>query len=335
TPPPSPTPLGGRGTRLSLALDGVPWAAQAGVFLAAERGYFAEVGLDVHLRAAASREAALGALASGDDDLALVGGLDLLRARGEGAPVVSLFAVTPHPLVALLALRAGGPGRPRDLDGRRVASSQGEQCHEGVGCHREERDDRGALATRPEQVEAAHQRQVVVAGRQRAERRLARFGGPQVYVEPDLGEIAALRGEEHTRLRRPWDAVEREREARAAAAERGRRRGRRHPPDRARPGDRRRARIGWPRRRGRHRGVVPGAGQRRLGLAAQPPPTAEPRRGEQRERGPAAQPARRCHGRAARSTAPTRRKRAMLRAEDTTIAAKTRSVRSWSAARIM
>lgn len=121
TPPPSPTPLGGRGTRLSLALDGVPWAAQAGVFLAAERGYFAEVGLDVHLRAAESREAALGALASGDDDLALVGGLDLLRARGEGAPVVSLFAVTPHPLVALLALRAGGPGRPRDLDGRRVA----------------------------------------------------------------------------------------------------------------------------------------------------------------------------------------------------------------------
>jgi putative hydroxymethylpyrimidine transport system substrate-binding protein len=121
TPPPSPTPLGGRGARLSLALDGVPWAAQAGVFLAEERGYFAEVGLDVHLRVAESREAALGALAAGTDDLALVGGLDLLRARGEGTPIVSLFAVTPHPLVALLSLRAGGPARPRDLDGRRVA----------------------------------------------------------------------------------------------------------------------------------------------------------------------------------------------------------------------
>jgi putative hydroxymethylpyrimidine transport system substrate-binding protein len=102
-------------------LDGAPWAAQAGLFLARERGYFAEGGVDMHFDVAESREAALQRLSAGRADLAVVGGLDLLRARGEGAPVVSIFAITPRPLVALITVKEGGPARPRDLAGRTIA----------------------------------------------------------------------------------------------------------------------------------------------------------------------------------------------------------------------
>jgi ABC-type nitrate/sulfonate/bicarbonate transport system substrate-binding protein len=78
-------------------LDGAPWAAQVGLFLGRERGFFGEAGVDVHFDVAPSREAALRSLAEGRADLALVGGFDLLRARSAGAPVVSIFALTVRP----------------------------------------------------------------------------------------------------------------------------------------------------------------------------------------------------------------------------------------------
>src|SRR5205814_6595587 len=101
TPPPTATAAPSGKGRLSLALDGEPWLAQLGFFLARERGYFQEAGLDLHFVVAASREAAMRALIAGQVELALVGGLDLLRARSEGAPVLGLLPVVPKPLVAL------------------------------------------------------------------------------------------------------------------------------------------------------------------------------------------------------------------------------------------
>jgi ABC-type nitrate/sulfonate/bicarbonate transport system substrate-binding protein len=95
TPP--PTPPSGVRPRLSLALDGPPWAAQAGLFLARERGFYVEAGLDVFFHVTSSRASALSQLASGRDELGLVGGDDLLRARAEGTPAVSLLALDASP----------------------------------------------------------------------------------------------------------------------------------------------------------------------------------------------------------------------------------------------
>ncbi|HEY3083535.1 MAG TPA: ABC transporter substrate-binding protein [Chloroflexota bacterium] len=92
-PPPSPTPGGGARTRLSLALDGPPWAAQAGLFMARERGFYLEAGIDVFFHVTPSRTVALSELARGRDELGLVGGDDLLRARAEGTPALSLLAL--------------------------------------------------------------------------------------------------------------------------------------------------------------------------------------------------------------------------------------------------
>jgi len=92
-PPPSPTLGGGARARLSLALDGPPWAAQAGLFMARERGFYLEAGLEVFFHVTPSRSVALSQLARGRDELGLVGGDDVLRARADGTPALSLLAL--------------------------------------------------------------------------------------------------------------------------------------------------------------------------------------------------------------------------------------------------
>src|SRR5207302_9874323 len=84
------------------------------------RGYYQEAGLDLFFHVAPTREAALAALAAGHDQLALTAGLDLLRARAEGAPLVALMPIVARPLVGLIG-RQGALARPRDLAGRRLA----------------------------------------------------------------------------------------------------------------------------------------------------------------------------------------------------------------------
>lgn len=121
TRPAPPAPIPPRAQQLTLVLDGPAWPQQAGLFVAGERGYYAEAGVDVHFDVAESREAALRRVVAGRGELAVVGGLELLTARSEGASLVSIFALTPRPLVALVAVRDGGPSRPRELEGKRVA----------------------------------------------------------------------------------------------------------------------------------------------------------------------------------------------------------------------
>jgi ABC-type nitrate/sulfonate/bicarbonate transport system substrate-binding protein len=120
TPPATSTPVPGRPGRLSIALDGMPWCGQAGLFLARERGYYQEAGLDAYFHVTPTREAALAALAAGQDQVALAAGIDLLRARAEGTPVIALMPIVARPLVGLIG-RQGALARPRDLDGRRLA----------------------------------------------------------------------------------------------------------------------------------------------------------------------------------------------------------------------
>jgi hypothetical protein len=93
TPPPTPTLRPGATTRLSLALDGPPTAAHVGLFVARERGYFLDAGLEPFFHVAGSRVAALAALGSHRDQLGLVGGDDVLRARAEGTPIVAVLAL--------------------------------------------------------------------------------------------------------------------------------------------------------------------------------------------------------------------------------------------------
>jgi len=107
----------------TLELDGPPSAVDAGLYLALQRDYDGDEGLDLRLGTPASPADAVRRLRDGRAKLALLDIHDLARARDRGRDLVGVMALVQRPLAAVLA----GPGidRPRDLDGRRVATGGG------------------------------------------------------------------------------------------------------------------------------------------------------------------------------------------------------------------
>ena len=57
---------------------------------------------------------------SGTDDFGISYQPDVLLARAQGVPVVSVAGLVPHPLNSVIALKSSGITRPRDLVGKKV-----------------------------------------------------------------------------------------------------------------------------------------------------------------------------------------------------------------------
>src|SRR4051794_33534060 len=105
----------------TLELDGPPSAVDAGLYLALQRDYDGDEGLDMRVRKPASPADAVRRLLDGRAQVALLDIHDLARARDRGRDLVGVMALVQRPLAAVVA--APGVRRPRDLDGRRVATS--------------------------------------------------------------------------------------------------------------------------------------------------------------------------------------------------------------------
>lgn len=108
------------GTRVSLALDWFPNSNHAGVFEAVKRGYFKDEGLDVNVYTPADPSTVLQTVGAGRDDFGISYQPDLLQARSEGIPVVSVLGIVQHPLNSVMALETSGIKRPGDLKGKKV-----------------------------------------------------------------------------------------------------------------------------------------------------------------------------------------------------------------------
>lgn len=110
-------------TKVSVALDWIPYAMHSGLFVAKERGYFTDEGIEIDIHAPADASTILQTVAQGRDDFGLNYQPDLLLARSEGVPIVSVAALTQHSLAALMVLEESDIERPRDLAGKRVGHS--------------------------------------------------------------------------------------------------------------------------------------------------------------------------------------------------------------------
>ena len=105
---------------VSLALDWYPNANHIGLFIAQEKGYFAEESLDVEMFTPVDPTTVLQTVGSGEDDFGISYQPDVLLARAQGVPVVSIAGMVQHPLNSVMALKSSGITRPRDLVGKKV-----------------------------------------------------------------------------------------------------------------------------------------------------------------------------------------------------------------------
>jgi putative hydroxymethylpyrimidine transport system substrate-binding protein len=108
-------------TKVTLALDWYPNANHAGIYMALDRGYFREAGLDVEVFTPADPTTVLQTVGAGRDTFGISYQNDVLQARAQGVPVASVAALVQHPLNSLMVLEESGIQSPADLEGKTIA----------------------------------------------------------------------------------------------------------------------------------------------------------------------------------------------------------------------
>lgn len=114
-----PTP-GAPGAEVTIGLTYVPNVQFAPFYLAEQRGYFEEAGVDVTLRHHGDSEDLFGALGSGREQIVVAGGDEMLQARSQGVDVVSVATLYQTYPVSLIVPTGSDIQAPADLAGRTV-----------------------------------------------------------------------------------------------------------------------------------------------------------------------------------------------------------------------
>ncbi|WP_274308710.1 ABC transporter substrate-binding protein [Solibacillus daqui] len=106
--------------KISIMLDWYPNAVHSAFYVAKEKGYFEEQGLDVEIQMPADTNDPLKLAATGKVDLAISYQSQVVQSRAEGIPVVSVAAYVRHSLDSIMMKKEAGVNSPKDLEGKSV-----------------------------------------------------------------------------------------------------------------------------------------------------------------------------------------------------------------------
>lgn len=121
TPPSKPEGADQPLKQVSLVLDWYPNAVHSFVLAAQEQGYFKEAGLDVTIKMPAENPTdGIKLVGAGKETFAFYYQPDVLLARAEQIPIVSVAAVVRHPLNGIIVPQDGSIKSPKDLEGQAV-----------------------------------------------------------------------------------------------------------------------------------------------------------------------------------------------------------------------
>jgi putative hydroxymethylpyrimidine transport system substrate-binding protein len=107
----------------SLVLDFYPNPDHMGIFVAEERGYFRDAGLDVNIETPSDPAAPIKQVAAGRADLAVSYEPEVLLAREQGLDVKAVGALVNRPLTSLIWTRKSGINRLANLRGKTIATA--------------------------------------------------------------------------------------------------------------------------------------------------------------------------------------------------------------------
>ncbi|MDF2679637.1 MAG: transporter substrate-binding protein [Brevibacillus sp.] len=107
-------------TELTVALDWYPNAVHSFLYAAEEQGYFQAENLKVNLQMPSDSNDPLKMAAAGKVDLAISYQTQVVQARSEGIPVVSVGALVRHPLNVIMTRQDSGIDTPQKLAGKSV-----------------------------------------------------------------------------------------------------------------------------------------------------------------------------------------------------------------------
>lgn len=109
-------------TKAVLSLDWVPNTNHTGFYVALDKGWYAEEGIDLEIQVPSDPSAALKQVAAGNTEFGVSFEDELTIARSNDIPVVSLGAILQHNTSAFAVLADSGITRPKDFEGKTYAS---------------------------------------------------------------------------------------------------------------------------------------------------------------------------------------------------------------------
>lgn len=119
TTAPTATP---KPTKAILSLDWVPNTNHTGFYVALEKGWYLEEGIDLEIQIPSDPAAALKQVAYGNTEFGVSFQEEVTIARSNDIPVVSLAAIIQHNTSAFAFLSESGIQRAKDIEGKRYAS---------------------------------------------------------------------------------------------------------------------------------------------------------------------------------------------------------------------
>jgi putative hydroxymethylpyrimidine transport system substrate-binding protein len=108
---------------LTLMLDYFPNADHVGIYAAQADGFFRRADLNVHIEAPTNAATPLQLLAAGKVDVAIGYEPDLMLARNQGTPLVSIGALVQRPLTSIVSIGSQHITTPAALRGKTVGDS--------------------------------------------------------------------------------------------------------------------------------------------------------------------------------------------------------------------
>jgi putative hydroxymethylpyrimidine transport system substrate-binding protein len=113
----------GSAQSLTLMLDWFPNADHVGIYQALAEGDFSKAGLNVHVQVPSDPAAPLRLLAAGRVDMAISYEPELLLARNQNQPLVSVAAMVQQPLTSIVSVGKRRIRTARDLRGKTVGDA--------------------------------------------------------------------------------------------------------------------------------------------------------------------------------------------------------------------
>lgn len=111
--------------KVKVMLDWTPNTNHNGMYLAKEKGYYSQAGLDVEL-IQPGEQGGLASLGAGSVDFAVSVQESLIPARNEGVPAVSIASLVSTNTSSLMSLSSDNITRPKDLEGKTYGGFGGE-----------------------------------------------------------------------------------------------------------------------------------------------------------------------------------------------------------------
>ncbi|MEW9669275.1 ABC transporter substrate-binding protein [Ammoniphilus sp. 3BR4] len=106
--------------KVSIMLDWYPNAVHSFLYAGQEQGFFKEQGLELDIKMPAETNDPLKLVSTGEVDFALSYQPQVVMARAQQIPVVSVSAIVRHPLNAIMVPAESGISAPKDLAGKSV-----------------------------------------------------------------------------------------------------------------------------------------------------------------------------------------------------------------------